>query len=90
MSARIKSVISCEQHDYFEIVCMRQSFVELTLDNGQLKAGYALDLMFDSKHQSEMIKLKQSTETQLIDIKQVKVLAAVNNNPAHNFKVDFS
>lgn len=81
--------ISCEQHDYFEIVCMRQSFIELTLAGGELEAGQALDLVFDSKQQSEMIKLKTDLGIKQIELSKVIKLTAINNHEAHNFSIQF-
>lgn len=68
---------------------MRQSFIQLTLENSQIEVGYALDLIFDSKHQCEMLKLKHAGQTKLIDLSKIKKLEAVNNNAAHNFSIQF-
>lgn len=41
----VKSTISCELHDYIEIACMHGYRVKLTLRDGQIVEGKALDTL---------------------------------------------
>lgn len=37
--------ISCDAHDYFEIVCMRQSKIEVTTKTNEIFLGVATDII---------------------------------------------
>jgi len=83
----MKNPIACDLHDYFEIVCMRQSNIQLTLRNGQKIEGHALDIVTIDK--VEFIKLvtleRQTIEIALTDI---QILSAINNEQdEHNFTI---
>lgn len=43
MTSLVKSMISCEQYDYIEIVCLYHYPIELTMKSGERINGVALD-----------------------------------------------
>lgn len=77
------SRISCDLHDHFEIVCMRQSTVKVTTKNGTSFEGVANTI--SQQNQQEQLVLSCGTSIELTD---VTTLEALNNPiPSHNFKI---
>ena len=81
--------ISCDAHDYFEIVAMRKSAVRITTFDNQEISGTAADIV--RKNQQEHLVLIVEGEKQLISLTNVKSLDAENNAmEQHNLSIDFS
>ena len=69
----MKKIISCNIHDHFEIACMRRSKIALTLHNGSVVEGQAIDLV--TKDKNEFIYLKvQDQEVEQINLLEIKTL----------------
>ena len=69
----MKKIISCNIHDHFEIACMRRSLITLTLHNGSMIEGQAIDLV--TKNKNEFICLKTpNQEAETKEIKQINLL----------------
>ncbi|WP_448547515.1 Rho-binding antiterminator [Thalassotalea fusca] len=85
----MKKQISCDAHDYFEIVAMRKSQVLIKTQSGDSYSGIANDIVREnSVEQLELVSNEQTFYIPLIEIIQ---LNARNNKVAqHNFSVDFS
>ncbi len=43
--------ISCDAHDYFEIVCMRRSLIKLTSKDNKIYHGIATDIKLVEKQE---------------------------------------
>lgn len=79
--------ISCDLHDYFEIVCMRQSNIRTTVKGNVTYQGKAVDL---KTHQGvEWLEVQLTDgEMKRINIAEVISLSACGNIPAsHNFDI---
>ena len=86
----MKKPIACDLHDHFEIVCMRNSNIQLTLMDGQVVEGQALDIATIDK--IEFIKLVTHAN-QIIEIAltNIRTLSAINNRQSqHNFTVEIT
>ncbi|MFC3150651.1 Rho-binding antiterminator [Litoribrevibacter euphylliae] len=80
--------ISCEAHDYFEIVCMRHSKVQLTLVDHQTVLGIAKDIV--RKGDRELIVVEAAQGAVEVDLTEVMILEALDNSvDAHNFEMVF-
>lgn len=80
--------ISCEAHDYFEIVCMRHSKVQLTLVDHRVVLGLAKDIVRESDR--ELMVLESAEGMVEVDLTEVMILKALDNPvEAHNFEVVF-
>ena len=79
--------ISCSLYDYFEIVCMRNSEVVVSLKNKQQFSGIAKALIHENG--TEFLSLMQSDQTLVnINLTDVTILSACNNAiKHHNFSV---
>ena len=81
--------ISCDAHDYFEIVAMRKSLVSVTTFSGNEVRGIANDIVrIDEQEQLELLVDNAKQHIKLTDIAQLK--AEGNRMVQHNFTVDFS
>ncbi len=78
--------ISCDAHDYFEIVCMRQSHVIVISKKHEKYTGIAAGIKLINKQ--EYLKIDNGINSELILLTEVKKLEA-RNNPIeqHNFTV---
>ena len=66
-------IISCNVHDHFEIACMRRSKITLSLHNGQIIKGQAVDLI--TKNKNEFIYLTtQENEEKHINLLNINTL----------------
>ena len=76
--------ISCQAHDYVEIVCMRASKVHLLLYSGEQVMGVAEDIIRVGG--IECLQLKTSAGIINVDLTTIKTLEARDNLvSAHNF-----
>ena len=79
--------ISCDLHDYFEIVCMRQSNVQVKLKSNQIYQGIAIDIKVQNNCELLVIELNngQLEYITLTDISQLS--ACANDIDSHNFEI---
>ena len=68
----MKKIISCNIHDYFEIACMRKSTITLTLHDGNIIKGQAVDLI--TKNKSEFICLTSNSSNDKQENKRINLL----------------
>lgn len=73
-------MISCNQHDYIEIVCMYRYPVKLTLKSAEIVAGIAVDTVRDAQRE-ECIKLTTESGEILVVLNQLKQLEVTVENP---------
>lgn len=80
MTSLVKSMISCEQYDYIEIVCLYHYPIELTMKSGERINGVALDTKRnDQKH--ECIEMKIDETKQLVILEDISKLTVSVKNP---------
>ncbi|GLX78293.1 hypothetical protein tinsulaeT_16330 [Thalassotalea insulae] len=81
--------ISCDAHDYFEIVCMRRSQIRVTTYSKQGIEGIAWDIKLIDK--VEMICIRQRDNTAFIALTDINSLTAFGNQQSqHNFSVTWA
>jgi len=80
-------MLSCDQYDYIEIVCMYKYPIKLTLKSNETVAGKALDTQYNDKRE-ECIKLIADNNTCLIVLNTIKQLHVCVDNP-HFQTVEF-
>lgn len=80
-------MISCNQHDYIEIVCMYHYPIKLSLKSGDIIQGIALDTQRNAKR-DECIKIDIDGVEQLVILEGIKMLEVTVENP-HLQKVSF-
>jgi Rho-binding antiterminator len=80
-------MISCNQHDYIEIVCMYHYPIKLTLKSGDIIEGIALDTQRNDQR-DECIKIDIEGIEQLVVLEEIKILEVSVENP-HLQKVTF-
>lgn len=73
-------MISCDQHDYIEIVCMYHYTITLTMKSGEVINGTALDTQ-RNENQDECIKIESNGIGQLVILSEIKKLEVSDNNP---------
>ncbi|MCG9783990.1 Rho-binding antiterminator [Vibrio brasiliensis] len=78
-------MISCNDYDYIEIVCLYRYPVRLTLKSGQTIEGKALDTARNQDKQ-EAIKLEQNGVEQLVVLDDLSLLEILVDNPHFNQK----
>ena len=81
-------MISCDQHDYIEIVCTYRYPLKLTLKSGEIIQGIALDTQ-QNDNRDECIKIESKGSSKLIVLDQIKKLEVTEDNP-HLREVVFS
>jgi len=80
--------ISCDAHDYFEIVCMRQSKIEVMTKANVTYAGIATDII--KLNGQEVLTIKAQEYLEEVPLIEVKTLTAIGNKLAgHNFSVEW-
>ncbi|MCE3251668.1 MAG: hypothetical protein K0Q67_678 [Cellvibrio sp.] len=80
-------MISCDQQDYIEIVCMHHYPIKLTLKSGDTVQGKAVDTQVnDARH--ECIKIDVEGVEQLVVLDEIRILEVLVENP-HVQKVKF-
>lgn len=78
--------ISCDAHDYFEIVCMRRSQIKVTAKDNKKYYGMATDIKLINKQ--EYLLISDGMNTQQILLSDVKQLEAIGNSiTQHNFSM---
>ena len=78
--------ISCEAHDYFEIVCMRRSLIEVTTKDNKKYHGIATDIKLVEKQ--EYLNIIDGNEIRQVLLSDVKKLEALGNSATqHNFYI---
>ena len=80
-------MISCNQHDYIEIVCMYHYPIKLTLKSGDIIQGIALDTLRNDQR-DECIKMDIDGAEQLVVLGEIRTLEVEVENP-HLQKVTF-
>lgn len=78
-------MISCNDYDYIEIVCLYRYPVRLTLKSGQIIEGKALDTARNQEKQ-EAIKLDQNGVEQLVVLDDLSLVEVLVDNPHFNKK----
>ncbi len=73
-------MISCDQHDYIEIVCMYRYPVELTLKSGEIIQGIAVDIILNDQKE-ECIKLDVNNTSQNVILTSLHKLRVCAANP---------
>lgn len=73
-------MISCDQHDYIEIVCMYRYPLKLTMRSGTIIEGTALDTQRND-NKDECIKIEYHGNEQLIILSEIKKLEVTEDNP---------
>ena len=73
-------MMSCDQHDYIEIVCTYHYRIKLTLKSGDVIQGIALDTQ-RNENKDECIKIENNGVEQLIVLDEIKQLEACDENP---------
>jgi len=81
-------MISCNQHDYIEIVCMYRYPLKLTLKSGDIIEGIAADTQRNEQG-VECIEVEIKRVAQLVVLEEIKVLEVEVENP-HLQKVTFA
>lgn len=78
--------ISCDAHDYFEIVCMRRSLIKITTHNKQQYQGIAIDIKHFEKQGH--LHIVNGITNQNIPLNEAKKLEALGNSATqHNFSI---
>lgn len=77
-------MISCNQHDYIEIVCMYHYPIKLTLKSGDTIEGTALDTQRNDQR-DECIKIDMEGVEQLVVLEKIKMLEVTVENPHLRF-----
>lgn len=73
-------MISCEQYDYIELVCMFQYPVQLVLKDGSVVEGVAKDTKRNDLGE-ECIALESESTQRLFVLDQVEKMIALVENP---------
>ncbi len=82
------SLISCEAHDYFEIVCMRSSNIMVTTYSNDVFTGTACNIKLIDKN--EVLQVDDGNSIYHIPLTDIKKLEALSNkNSQHNFVVQW-
>lgn len=85
---KVIEMISCEQFDYIELVCMFQYPVQLVLNDGSVVEGVAKDTARNDAGE-ECIVLEVDSIQQLLVLHRVEKLKVLVKNP-HFDEVEFS
>ncbi|CAM4101633.1 Rho-binding antiterminator [Pseudoalteromonas byunsanensis] len=81
-------MLSCDEHDYIEIVCMYQYPISLTLKTGQVVSGIAVDTKRNEARQ-ECIQLSHDGQTHLVVLDDIFKLTVTISNP-HICEITFA
>lgn len=81
-------MISCNDYDYIEIVCLYHYPVKLFLRSGDVIEGIALDTK-RNEDREECIELKANNETKLVKLDTIAKLHVTKDNP-HFTEISFS
>jgi len=80
-------MISCNLHDYIEIVCLYKYPVSLVLKTGEVATGTALDTGYNADRE-ECIKIESDSGEQLVVLDAISRLQVTVDNP-HIDEVSF-
>lgn len=81
-------MISCNDYDYIEIVCLYRYPVKLFLRSGDMIEGVALDTK-RNKDRQECIELQVNDKAQLVILDMITKLQVSKDNP-HFSEVSFN
>jgi Rho-binding antiterminator len=81
-------MISCNQHDYVELVCMYRYAVKVSLKSGATIQGVALDTQHN-ENKDECIKIQTDDTERLVILNEVKKIEVIEDNPHVRF-IDFN
>lgn len=85
----MKKNISCDAHDYFEIVCMRQSHIKITSKDNKKYVGVAVGIQIIQKQ--EYLQIDDGINPQQLLLSDVKQLEALGNTiDQHNFIITWN
>ncbi|OZB42662.1 MAG: transcriptional regulator [Alishewanella sp. 34-51-39] len=73
-------MLDCDKHDYIEIVCLYRYPLLLTLHNGDMLSGTAIDTRYNTARQECLLLQQQSTQ-QLLPLSQIRQLKVTIDNP---------
>lgn len=73
-------LISCELHDYIEVVCMYRYQIRLTLKDGATVEGKARDVI-TSPDKKEFLLLEMGVGPQQIELTTLRKLEVLSPNP---------
>lgn len=73
-------MISCDLHDYIEIACMFRYPVRVTLKQGQVLEGVAVDTQRNAQRE-ECLQLQQTNGLTLVVLTDMAVMEACVDNP---------
>jgi Rho-binding antiterminator len=76
-------MISCEYHDYIEIVCTYNYRIRLTLDSGAGLEGIALDTERNQSRE-ECIKIRGGNTDSLVVLDSITSMEVLVENPHFN------
>jgi len=78
-------MISCDLHDYIEIVCMYRLPIELQLKDGVTQQGTAMDIAKNVNGEECLLLADNqgdsTAESSLVVLDQIKVMRALVSNP---------
>jgi len=78
----MRKIINCNVHDHFEIACMRQSVIQLTLHDGREIIGRAKDLVTKNKSEFIFLEIDNQDDNERINLTDIHTLTIEgNNNP---------
>lgn len=80
--------ISCDAHDYFEIVCMRRNQILVSTNSNEKYQGMAFDInVIEDK---EVLLIKEDYIVHYVLLTKIKKLQAVDSKiEQHNFSVEW-
>lgn len=78
-------VLKCDLHDYFEIVCMRQSNVRFILKSGDSYQGVAKDIVQKEGQEFIQLLINASNIMMEIGLLDIQSMHAFDNPDGHNF-----
>jgi Rho-binding antiterminator len=81
-------MISCNQHDYVELICMYRYAVKVSLKSGATIQGVALDTQHN-ENKDECIKIQTDDTERPIILNEVKKIEVIEDNPHVRF-IDFN
>ena len=73
-------MLSCDLHDYIEIVCLYQYPLKLTLSSGAVLTGTARTTNYNDKRQECLLLQQQETEQQVL-LEEIALLEVRVQNP---------
>ena len=77
-----QDTISCELHDYVEVVCMYGYQLKLTLKDGRIVEGKAVDIM-NSPEKREYLMIDNGTRQQ-VDLTELAKMEVLTPNARFN------